>query len=124
MQPNESDFHFDPHAHLEPLADRFDALGLVDIARRLRDLTADQRPSAVDDANLIDLDEAAVRLGLRSPLTVRDLFGQGLLEGVRHADTVLVSRTGVDELLGSPTLLRTRRVEDQLWSLLGEGEPA
>jgi len=123
MLPHESD-SFDPHAHLDPLADRFDALGLADIARRLRGLMADQRPSTVDETNLIDLAEAAVRLGLRSPLTVRDLVGQGLLEGMRHADTVLVSRAGVDELLGSPTLLRTRRVEEQLWSLLGDGEPA
>jgi hypothetical protein len=122
MQPNELDF--DPHAHLDPLADRFDALGLADIARRLRHLGADQRPPAVDTADLIGLGEAATLLGLRSPSTVRDLVAQGLLEGRRHADTVLVSRASVDHLLGSPTLQRTRRVEEQLWLLLGDGEAA
>ena len=122
MQPNDSDF--DPHAHLDPLADRFDALGLGDIARRLRDLVADQRPSAVDDAGLIGLGEAALLLGLRSPSTVRDLFKQGLLEGVRRAETVLISHASVEHLLGSPTLRRTRHLEEQLWLLLGDGEPA
>jgi hypothetical protein len=122
MEPHELDF--DPHAHLAPLADRFQALGLTDIARRLRHLLAEQHAPPLAGAGLIGLAEAAVLLGLRSPATVRDLFEHGVLEGLRHTDTVLVSRASVDRLAGSPTLQTTRRVEAQLWSLLGGGEPA
>jgi hypothetical protein len=68
--------------------------------------------------------DAAVLLGVRSPATVRDLFEHGLLAGVRHADTVLVSRASVEELVGLPTLRIKRRVEEQVWLLLGEVEPS
>lgn len=117
------DLDFDPDAHVGPLADRLDALGLADLGRRLRDLLAEPRPSTVDLTGLISLAEAAVLLGLRSPSTVRELFEQGLLEGVRHDGMVFVAPTSVDRLLGSPALAMRRRVEDQLWSLLDDFEP-
>jgi hypothetical protein len=131
MPPDHSEFHLD--AHLDPLAQRLDRLGLAEIAQRLRDLAAS--PASPEDTfqggrprfsldGLIDVVEAAALLEFRSPSTVHGLIERGVLEGVWHAEQVFVTRDSLHRLQASATLLTQRQMEAQLWSLLGEADLA
>jgi hypothetical protein len=87
------------------------------------DLESDLEPHLSNLAGLVDLVEAAAVLQLRSPSSVYVLIERGLLEGLRHAKQVFVSRDALEGLRGSPALLTQRHIEEQLWSLLGDLEP-
>jgi hypothetical protein len=134
MQPD--DLGVDPRGQLGPLAERFDSVGLSDIARRLRRLAqaagaeaaADSQPggqlAGTPPEHLLSLAETVVLLGLRSRATVLGLIGQRLLEACTYDGQVFVSRESVAELLQSPLLEQQRRIEAQIWAALGGGDDA
>ena len=125
---------YDPTAHLRPMLDRFEQLGLWDVARRLRALVgpaqaaADNRlplpPAELQADDLVPLDLARRRLELHSPRTVLLLVERGLLEAFERAGEILVSCRSLEHTLGSPELLDQQRIEAQLWSLLGPDDEA
>jgi hypothetical protein len=81
-------------------------------------------PADLDADGLVPLDVATQLLELRSPRTVLLLVDRGVLEGFQRAAEILVSRRSLEHALGSADLLRQRRIEAQIWSLLGSGEDA
>jgi hypothetical protein len=123
---------YDPAADLHPMLARFEQLGLWDVAQRLRALVGpaqapagDRLPGAPADLNGDDLVPLAVATGLlelRSPKTVLLLVDRGLLQAFQQAGEILVSRRSLEHALGSPDLLSQRRIEAQIWSLLGSGD--
>jgi hypothetical protein len=125
---------YDPTAHLRPMLDRFEQLGLWDVARRLRALVGPAQAPAgdrlplptadLDGDDLVPLDVATRLLELRSPRTVLLLVERGLLQGFQQAGQILVSRRSLEHALGSPDLLGQRRIEAQIWSLLGSDDDA
>ena len=125
---------YDPAAHVQPMLARFEQLGLWEVAQRLRALVdpaqapAGDRlpvpPADLDADGLVPLDVATQLLELRSPRTVLLLVDRGVLEGFQRAAEILVSRRSLEHALGSADLLRQRRIEAQIWSLLGSGEDA
>jgi hypothetical protein len=119
----------DTNELLAPLLGRLEQLGLTDVAQRLRALMApgqgptDAFPTAPRDvpgSTLLSLADAAELLGLRSPSTVLALAGRGVLEAFQRDGQPLISRRSVEHALGSPALALQRRIEAQLWSLLGD----
>jgi hypothetical protein len=125
---------YNPAAHVQPMLARFEQLGLWEVAQRLRALVdpaqapAGDRlpvpPADLDADGLVPLDVATQLLELRSPRTVLLLVDRGVLEGFQRAAEILVSRRSLEHALGSADLLRQRRIEAQIWSLLGSGEDA
>ena len=125
---------YNPAAHLRPMLARFEQLGLWEVAQRLRALVEPAQapagdrlpvpPADLDGDGLVPLATATQLLELRSPRTVLLLVDRGLLEGFQRAAEILVSRRSLEHALGSPDLRRQRRIEAQIWSLLGSGEDA
>ena len=125
---------YDPAAHVQPMLARFEQLGLWEVAQRLRALVdptqapagdrLPEPPADLDADGLVPLDVATQLLELRSPRTVLLLVDRGVLEGFQRAAEILVSRRSLEHALGSADLLRQRRIEAQIWSLLGSGEDA
>ena len=123
---------YNPAAHVQPMLARFEQLGLWEVAQRLRALVdptqapAGDRlpvpPADLDADGLVPLDVATQLLELRSPRTVLLLVDRGVLEGFQRAAEILVSRRSLEHALGSPDLLSQRRIEAQIWSLLGSGD--
>jgi hypothetical protein len=118
----------EPDELLAPLSDRFEQLGLVEVAQRLRALVAPIQgpansasavPQEVLETGLLSPTDAAQLLELRSPSTVLALADQGLLEAFELGAQRLISRRSVEGALGSPALATQRRIEAQLWALLG-----
>ena len=130
MQPDRHDFDLD--AHLGPLAERLETIGLAEIARRLRHVAGSpefadaglQSGSSLELDRSLGVTEATALLRFRSRSSVLGLIERGVLEGFRHADQLFVSRESVDRFLESPTLMTERRVEEQIWSLLADAEAA
>ena len=116
---------------------RFEALGLSEIAARLRAIaggaSADEGeadhasdylpvPAELAEADVLSLAAAAALLGFRSPTTVLGLAEVGSLEGFwRRSDgTVVVTSRSAEAYLGSPGLAGQRLIESQIWSALGD----
>ena len=108
---------------LRPLLPRLEALGLAQIAERLRVVAASLEaplPPVPADHEVLSLSDAVRVLELRSPTTVRGLIDAGCLEGFARAGEIVVSRRSIDALLDSPRLAGQRILEAQLWSVLDD----
>jgi hypothetical protein len=123
----------EPDELLAPLSDRFEQLGLSEVAQRLRALvgptqesanSASAVPQEVLETGLVSPADAAQLLDLRSPSTVLALADQGLLEAFELGGQRLISRRSLEAALGSPALATQRRIEAQLWALLGREDEA
>ena len=125
---------YDAAGHLQPMLARFEQLGLWEVAQRLRALLGPTEPPAADHLpalpadlggdDLVALAVATGLLELRSSRTVLLLVERGVLEGFQQAGEILVSRRSLEHALGSPDLLGQRRIEAQIWSLLGSDDDA
>jgi hypothetical protein len=128
--PPVQDEHTDPSPDFEALAPRFEALGLSDIAARLRALA--QPPAAeevprfplapgwVAPGDLLTVSQAAAALGLRSHSMVMTMAELGTLEAFSRGDEVVLSRGSVERYRGSATAHQQRRIEEQLFSILSD----
>jgi hypothetical protein len=111
---------------IQRLLPRLEALGMPDIAERLRSVAASLNgpfppvPSSLAHEDLVSLIDAAALLELRSPTTIRGLADAGCLEGFCRAGEVVVSRRSIDALLDSPRLASQRVLESQLWAVLDD----
>jgi hypothetical protein len=122
----------DPSADFEVLAPRFEALGLADIAARLRALarppvwhgarTFPLLPAGLAPDDVLTVEAAAERLGLRSAAMLLTMAELGMLEGFSHGDETLLSRQSVERYRESATLGMQRRLEDQLLSILVDAD--
>ena len=125
---------YDVAAHLQPMLARFEQLGLWDVAQRLRSLLGPAQtpadsglplvPTDLDADGLVPLAKATRLLELRSPRTVLLLVERSVLEGFQRAGEILISRRSLEHALSSPDVVRQRRIEAQIWSLLGSGDDA
>ena len=127
------DRHPEPSAELDALAPRFEALGLSEIAARLRALSepaapveaapveAPPFPAAPEElgpADLLTIEAAAAALGLHSASVVRTLADMGKLQAYWNGNDVLLSRESVESYACSPIATTQRRLEEQLLAIL------
>jgi hypothetical protein len=125
-------FETDPSTSIDALAPRFDALGLSDIAARLRALSepepltstsaSDQPfpalPAEFGPADVLSVEAARVALGLRSHALVTSLIEVGKLQAYWCDDQVVLTRESVERYASSPVVGTQRRVEEEVLSIL------
>jgi hypothetical protein len=120
--------NFNPSTDIESLAPRFEALGLGEIAARLRALSepavpVDEAPfpavpTELGAADLLSIDAAASTLGLRSSSMVTTLAELGKLQAYWSGQHVVLSRQSVESYACSPVAGTQRQVEQQLLAIL------
>jgi hypothetical protein len=103
---------------LTVLADHFESVGLNELAKKLHAIA--NATTSIDLEQSVTLEVAARMLGLRSPSFLKTLASGGSLEGAQVGEQYYVTRASVARFMDSPTLGTQRRLEKQLWSILGD----
>ena len=102
---------------LNALADHFESVGLTQLAAKLRGIIVSM--TKIDLSESMTVEVAARILKLRSPSMLRTLARAGSLDGVEVGEQFYVTRASVDRYMENPELTIQRRIERQLWSVLG-----
>jgi hypothetical protein len=102
---------------LTTLADHFESVGLTQLAAKLRAIIAST--TSIDLAQSVTAEAAARMLQLRSPSFLKTQALAGTLDGAQVGEHFYITRASVDRFMDSPDLATQRRIERQLWSILG-----
>jgi hypothetical protein len=123
MQRESSNFNnFDEfilEGDLNALVEHFESVGLPKLAAKLRAII--ESTTTIDLAQSVTIEAAARMLKLRSPSFLRTVARGGSLDGAEVGERFYVTRASVARFMESPELATQRRMEKELWSVLGSG---